>query len=105
MGFVVILSNWYQMCLNLIYCYSFTMYGTCLDNKCYNYISYVFLLYLLQSLYLWEFIVVYTFIAVECIYSICISTIFIGNVFIAVYIYLFILIGLDLIFFYSIHVL
>ena len=39
-------------------------------------------MYLLKSLYLLEFIVVYNFIEVECIYLHCISTVFIGNVFI-----------------------
>ena len=43
MGFVLNLSNWHQMCLNHIYCYLFTMYDISLDNKCYNYIYYVFL--------------------------------------------------------------
>ena len=66
-------------------------------------------LYLLKSLYLLEFIVVSIFIPLECIYSICISTVLIGNIFIQfisdLYIYFFIFIGLDLIFFYSIHVL
>ena len=42
-------------------------------------------MYLLKSLYLLEFIVVYIFIEVECIYSNCISTVFIGNVFIQFY--------------------
>ena len=42
-------------------------------------------MYLLKSLYLLEFIVVYIFIEVECIYSNCISTVFIGNVFILVF--------------------
>ena len=42
-------------------------------------------MYLLKSLYLLEFIVVYIFIAVECIYSIYIFTVFIGNVFIQLY--------------------
>ena len=59
-------------------------------------------MYLLKSL---EFIVVYVCIEMECIYSHCISTIFIGFVFIADFLYLFIFIELDLIFFYSIHVL
>ena len=44
-----------------------------------------FYMYLLNSLYLWEFLVVYIFIKMECIYSICISTVFIGNVFIQFY--------------------
>ena len=39
-------------------------------------------MYLLKSLYLLEFIVVSIFIQLECIYSICISTVFIGIVFI-----------------------
>ena len=55
-------------------------------------------MYLLKSLYLLEFIVVYVCIEVECIYSNCISTVFIGLVFIADFIYLFIFIELDLIF-------
>ena len=59
-------------------------------------------MYLLKSL---EFIVVYVYIVMECISSNCISTVFIGLVFIANYIYLFIFIELDLISFYSIHVL
>ena len=67
------------------------------------FIMYLYM-YLLKSLYLLEFIVVSIFIQLECIYSICISTVFIRNVFIQfyfcfVYIYLFIFIGLDLIFF------
>ena len=60
------------------------------------FIMYLYL-YLLKSLYLLEFIVISNFIQLECIYSICISTVFIGIIFI--------FIGLDLIFFYSIHVL
>ena len=62
-------------------------------------------MYLLKSLYLLEFIVVYVCIEVECICSNCIYTVFIGLVFIADFIYLFIFIELDLIFFYPIHVL
>ena len=54
-------------------------------------------MYLLKSLYLLEFTVISNFIQLECIYSICISTAFIGLIFI--------FIGMDLIFFYSIHVL
>ena len=72
------------------------------------FIMYLYM-YLLKSLYLLEFIVVYIFIEVECIYSNCISTVFIGTCiyvsFISGFYYLFIFIGLDLIFFYSIHVL
>ena len=34
-----------------------------------------FYMYLLQSMYLLEFIVVYIFLEVECIYSKCISTV------------------------------
>ena len=37
-------------------------------------------MYLVKSLYLLEFIVVYIFIEVDCIYSNCVSTVFIGNV-------------------------
>ena len=59
-------------------------------------------MYLLKSL---EFIVVYVCIEMECIYSHFISTIFIGFVFITDFLYLFIFIELDLIFFYSIYVL
>ena len=44
-----------------------------------------FYMYLLKSLYLLEFIVVYIFLEVECLYSNCISTIFIGTVFIQFY--------------------
>ena len=65
------------------------------------FIMYLYM-YLLKSL---EFIVVYVCIEVECIYSNCFSTVFIGLVFIADLLYLFIVIELDLIFFYSIHVL
>ena len=61
------------------------------------FIMYLYM-YLLKSLYLLEFIVVYVCIEVECIYSNCISTVFIGLVFIADFIYLFIFIELDLIF-------
>ena len=43
-------------------------------------------MYLLESL---EFIVVYVYIEMECIYSYCISTIFLGLVFIANYIYIY----------------
>ena len=68
------------------------------------FIMYLYM-YLLKSLYLLEFSVVYVCIEVECIYSNCISTVFIGLVFIADFIYLFIFIELDLIFFSSIHVL
>ena len=45
------------------------------------FIMYLYM-YLLKSLYLLEFIVVYIFMEVESIYSNCISTVFIGNVFI-----------------------
>ena len=58
-------------------------------------------MYLLKSLYLLEFSVVSIFIQLECIYSICISTVLIGDIFVQFYfcfIYLFIFIGLDLIF-------
>ena len=48
------------------------------------FIMYLYM-YLLKSLYLLEFIVVSVFIQLECIYSICISTVFIGNVFIQFY--------------------
>ena len=65
------------------------------------FIMYLYM-YLLKSL---EFIVVYVCIEVDSIYSNCISTVFDGLVFIADFLYLFILIELDLIFFYSIHVL
>ena len=44
-----------------------------------------FYMYLLKSLYLLEFIVVSIFLGVECIYPNCISTVFIGNVFIQFY--------------------
>ena len=49
---------------------------------------------------------VYVCIEVECIYSICISTVFIGLVFIAafIFIYLYLLNWISF-FFYSIHVL
>ena len=68
------------------------------------FIMYLYM-YLLKSLYLLEFIVVYIFIEVDCIYLNCISTVFIEHICIYFFIYLFIFIGLDLIFFYSIHVL
>ena len=50
-----------------------------------------------------KFIVVYVCIEVECIYSNCFSTVFIGPVFIANLIYLFIFIELDLIFYFFIQ--
>ena len=56
-------------------------------------------MYLLKSLYLLEFIVVYVCIEVECIYSNCFTTVFIGLVFIADFIYLFLFVDLDLFFF------
>ena len=69
-------------------------------------------MYLLKSLYLLEFIVVSIFFSTgkylfnfKCIYSTCISTVFIEHICIYFFMYLFIFIGLDLIFFYSIHVL
>ena len=68
------------------------------------FIMYLYM-YLLKPLYLLEFIVVYIFIEVDCIYLNCISTVFIEHICIYFFIYLFIFIGLDLIFFYSIHVL
>ena len=49
-----------------------------------------FYMYLLKSLYFLEFIVVYIFIRMECIYSNCFSTVFIGNVFIQFYFWFFI---------------
>ena len=68
-----------------------------------------FYMYLLKSLYLLEFIVVYIFLEVECIYSNCISTVFfemylfsfISGFYIFIYIYW---IGSNFSF-YSIHVL
>ena len=66
---------------------------------------FVFILYLLKFLYLLEFIVVYIFMEVECIYLPCNSTVFIDHICIYFFIYFLIFIGLDLIFFYSIHVL
>ena len=45
------------------------------------FIMYLYM-YLLQSLYLLQFILISIFIQLECTYSICHSTIFIGNVFI-----------------------
>ena len=50
------------------------------------FIMYLYM-YLLKPLYSLEFIVVYVCIEVECIYSNCISTVIIGLVFIANYIY------------------
>ena len=47
-------------------------------------------MYLLKSLYLLEFIVVYIFIKVDCIYLTCISTVFIAHTCIYFYIYIFI---------------
>ena len=47
-------------------------------------------LYLLKSLYLVELIVVYNFIEVECIYSTCISTVFIEHIYIFINLYIFI---------------
>ena len=49
------------------------------------FIMYLYL-YLLKSLYLLEFIMVYVCVEVDCIYSNCISTVIIGLVFIADYI-------------------
>ena len=68
------------------------------------FIMYLYM-YLLKSLYLLESIVVHIFIKVDCIYSTCISTVFIEHICIYFFIYLFTFIGLDIIFFYSIHVL
>ena len=48
------------------------------------FIMYLYM-YLLKSLYLLDFIVVSIFLQLECMYSICISTVFIGNVFIQFY--------------------
>ena len=49
-------------------------------------------MYLLKSLYLLEFIVVYIFIKVDCIYLTCISTVFIAiYVFISIYFYSYLL--------------
>ena len=62
------------------------------------FIMYLYM-YLLKSLYLLEFIVV------NCIYFTCISTVFIEHICIYFFIYLLTFIGLDIIFFYSIHVL
>ena len=73
-------------------------------NAMFVFILYLYL-YLLKSLYLLEFLVVYIFIEVECIYSTCISTVFIDHICIYFFIYFLIFIGLDLIFLYSIHVL
>ena len=49
-------------------------------------------MYLLKSLYLLEFIVVYNFynfIEVECIYSTCISTVFIEHIYIFISLYIY----------------
>ena len=71
MGFVLILLNWYQMCLNHIYCYLFMIYDICLDNKCYNCIYYV------KSKYLLVFIRDTVFIEVVFIYLKCNLIVFI----------------------------
>ena len=73
----------------------------CLDNKFFKYIYYVLILVLVIVKF-FVFIGVYCslyFIEVECIYFNCISPVFIEHIFISVFIYLFIFIGLDLIFF------
>ena len=96
MGFVLNLQNWHQMCLNLIYCYLFTKFTlfALTTNAIIIFIMYLYM-YLLKSLYLLVCIVVYIFIDVTCIYFNCISTVFIGHVFIYFFIYL-LFIGLDL---------
>ena len=53
------------------------MYNICLDNKCYNCIYFIFLpvfieISIFMGIYIYE---------VKCIYSICISTVFIGNIY------------------------
>ena len=72
------------------------------------FIMYLYM-YLLKSLYLLEFIVVSIFIKLECIYSLCILLylleMYLFSFISGFYISLFIFIELDLIFFYSIHVL
>ena len=67
-----------------------------------------FSMYLLKSKYLLVFIMVNIFLGVDSIYSNCISTVFIGNVFVYFYFYFFIFIYIYWVesnFFSSIHVL
>ena len=52
------------------------------------FIMYLYM-YLLKFLYLLEFIVVYIFIEVDCIYLTCISTVFIAHICIYFYIYIY----------------
>ena len=92
MGFVLISLNWYQMCLNHVYLYLLLLIQKLMifaltTNAITVFILYLYL-YLLKSLYLLEFIVVYIFIEVECIYLNYVSTVIIGLVFICgIYIY------------------
>ena len=92
MGFVLISLNWYQMCLNHVYLYLlFLIHKLMIFASTTNAITVFSLylyLYLLKSLYLLEFIVVYIFIEVECIYSTCISTVYICIYFLYIYSYL-----------------
>ena len=59
-----------------------------LTNAIIVFILYLYL-YLLKSLYLVELIVVYNFIEVECIYSTCISTVFIEHIYIFISLYIY----------------
>ena len=64
----------------------------------------IFIMYLLNSVFIGIYCGIY-FIYVAGIYFHCITTVFIEHVFIYLFIYLLIFIGMDLFFFYSIHVL
>ena len=87
----------------LIFIHKFILF--ILDNKCYNY-NYIYYVFIHVFIEISVFIGIYGgLFLVEDIYFNCISTVFIGLVFIADFIYLFPFIELDLIFFYSIHVL
>ena len=102
MNFIKLVSNvLYSYLLLFIHKLMLIAFTT---NAIIEFILYLYL-YLLKSLYLLEFIVVYIFMEVECIYFTCICTVFIDHIYIYLFVYLLTFIGLDIIFFYSIHVL
>ena len=85
--------NFIELVSNVLYSYLLLfihklMIFALTTNAIIVFILYLYL-YLLKSLYLLEFIVVYNFIEVECIYSTCISTVFIEHICISFFIYIY----------------
>ena len=109
MGFVLIALNWHQMPLKsylLLFIHKLILFALT-TNAIIIFIMYLYM-YLLKSLYLLEFIVVSTFIqlGIYLYYSKWYFLLYLLPLYLyAIFMYLLIFIGLDLISFYSIHVL